>query len=173
MNISIGYRELTCVGLVFLSIQFLLTCWITARIGGSIKQEYDKKLEDYRNAAKIRERAAGVAALLAKSYECEDPEDRQFLQMAWELSLWLPSEILVKLRSCYYGGTDTEVKQVLLATRKILLGDAAGTLNVDDIPPLITRLRSGQNASSNLCSSAAVTTHPFASAFFFLNSGLF
>lgn len=141
-------------------VRFLASTWVKARIENSVRAEYDRllsdykyelgqKLEDYRNDAKIRERAAGVVTMLSYVRKMGDLEDPKFIKKAWELSLWLPADIYAKLKDCAYGdGSDKDVKEVLLATRKILLGDKAGVINPDDIPPSVERVDHIKNPTS-------------------------
>ena len=116
-------------------LQFGLSTWVKVRIEESVKYGYARKLEDYRNEIKIREQAARVASFLAyaKWHQSQlDGED--FDKTAWELSLWLPPEVCRELKKSLVGErTDETMKQVLLAARKVLLGDKAGDLSANDI----------------------------------------
>lgn len=128
-------------------IRFLASTWIKARIETSVKAEYDrqltaykhefdKKLEDYRNEIKVREQAAGVAALLAKVKWCTGPTQGEELdRLGWELSLWLPPQVVRELKNCLDGNQNNqEIRHVLIETRKALLREKAGELLPEDIP---------------------------------------
>jgi hypothetical protein len=61
-------------------------------------------------------------------------EGEEFDKRAWELSLWLPSEIYVEVAQCLVGHEDApHMKQILIAVRKHLLRENAGTLAADNI----------------------------------------
>ena len=49
-------------------ILWFLSLLIESRLTASIKHEYDKKLEDYRNDIRIREQASGVVDLLVARF---------------------------------------------------------------------------------------------------------
>jgi hypothetical protein len=127
-------------------LQWLLTTWLKARIELSVKSEYDRQLEryklelnrqleDYKNEAKVREQAAKVAEFLAFVRSHQQALDGfEFDKRAWELSLWLPTEIYVEIAKCLAGdGSAMSMKQILIEVRKHLLKDKAGTLIADNI----------------------------------------
>jgi len=132
---------------VFLAaLQWFLTTWLKARIEASVKAEYDrqltsykhdfdKKLEDYKNEAKIREQAAKVAEFLAfVRWHQKDMKGEDFDKKAWELSLWLPTEIYIEVAKCLAGADDAKhMKQILIDVRKHLLGKDAGNLIAENI----------------------------------------
>ncbi len=127
-------------------VHFLASTWLKARIEVSVKAEYDKllegykhelgkKLEDYKNDIKIREQAAKVAEFLAfVRWNQKAMKGEEFDRRAWELSLWLPTEIYVEVAKCLVGTDDARhMKQILIDVRKHLLKDDAGALIADNI----------------------------------------
>jgi hypothetical protein len=128
------------------ALQWFLMTWFKSRIEESIKSEYarnleayklelNKQLEDYRNDAKIREQAAKVAEFLAfVRWNQKDIKGEEFDKRAWELSLWLPTEIYIEVAKCLAGDENAKhMKQILIDVRKHLLKDKAGTLIADNI----------------------------------------
>jgi hypothetical protein len=77
-------------------IQVLASKWLESRLTQSIKHEYDRKLEEYRFEMRRRDQAARVAKLLALSYQPGLPA-HEFNELAWELSVWLPADIVREL----------------------------------------------------------------------------
>jgi hypothetical protein len=141
------YRAIGKAAALLAILQFGLTTWVKARIEESVKHDYAKKLEDYKNDLKVREQAAKVAELLASIRWQEDPKgddperDRKlreaglaFDRRAWELSLWLPSETYKKLAKCLVEKRDlASMKELLIDVRKLLLRDEAGDLIAGNI----------------------------------------
>lgn len=102
-------------------LQFLSTKWLEARLTASITHEYDKKLEDYRGKIKRREQAARVAKLLAMQFN-PNASTAEFNELAWELSLWLPPDLVRELTSCLCSAPNAkQPKEILIAIRKQLL----------------------------------------------------
>ncbi len=126
-------------------VRFLASTWIKARIEASVKAEYDrvltnykheldKKLEDYRDEIRIRDQAAKIADLLAYARWNQGTNGENFDRKAWELSLWLPTDICCQLTECLAKKRDlASVKQLLIEVRKLLLKDKAGELTAGNI----------------------------------------
>ncbi|HSY19768.1 MAG TPA: hypothetical protein VK815_15600 [Candidatus Acidoferrales bacterium] len=115
-------------------LQFWLTTWLKARIEESIKHEYAMKLEDYKNDIKIREQASKVAALLANVRWNDGKSNQELDRMAWELSLWLPTDLCCRLTEVLVRGQSVgELKQILIDVRKLLLKEQAGDLKPEQI----------------------------------------
>src|SRR5437879_4118791 len=112
MNVAVGYGEVTLAVVLIAVLQFLLMTWLRTWIENSVKSAYDerlteykheldKRLEEYRNEFKVREQAAKVAELLSHiRWNEEQGAGEKFDRLAWELSLWLPSEVVMKLTNC-------------------------------------------------------------------------
>jgi len=113
------------------ALQWFLTTLIEARM----KYEYDLKIEDYKRDLQIRDQAAKVAEFLAfVQWHQTDMKGEDFDKRAWELSLWLPTEIYVEVAKCLVGTPDAiHMKQILIDVRKHLLKDKAGALVADNI----------------------------------------
>jgi hypothetical protein len=115
-------------------LQFLVAAWLKARLEESIKHEYSRALEDYRFTLKRREYAAGVADLLSTWLASGESQDKIRLnKIAWELSLWLPSDLVREMTNCLSqeeGAPDPV--ELLIAVRK-LLQDRGDNLKSDEI----------------------------------------
>jgi hypothetical protein len=115
-------------------IQFLGTLWIGARVKASIEHEYSKKLEEFKFEFRKREQAARIAEILAIHNNPKQMIDQtRFNQLLWELTLWLPSDI-VRLLMNYLmdesGAADP--KNILIAIRKQFHGQN-DTVTADQI----------------------------------------
>ena len=138
---------LTALDLLIISVavgilQFLVSKWLEARLTNSIKHEYDqklteiahdysRKLEEFKFDVRKREQAAKVAELLAMHHNTPAKgEETKFDQLIWELSLWLPAE-LVRMLSRHLVGEDDaqDARDLLTAIRKQLHGPS------DDLLP--------------------------------------
>jgi hypothetical protein len=118
-------------------LQFGLMTLLKVRIEESVKHENAKKLEDYRNDIKIREQAAKVAQLLAHVRWHDGKGNEELDRMAWELSLWLPTDLCCRLTEALVKNESVgDFKQVLIDVRKLLLKDQAGDLKAENIPHL-------------------------------------
>ena len=103
-----------------------------SRLTQSIKHAYDRKLEEYRSEIRRREQAARVAKLLALSYR-PDVTAHEFNELAWELSLWLPADLVRELTRCLCRAEGAkDLKQLLIAIRK-QLHSAGDDLRADQI----------------------------------------
>lgn len=113
-------------------IQYLASKWLESRLTNSIKHEYDCKLEEYRFEMRRREQAARVAKLLAINFR-PGTTAHEFNELAWELSLWLPADLVRELTRCLCGAEGAmHPKQLLIAIRK-QLHSAADNLTADQI----------------------------------------
>ena len=83
-------------------VQFLASKWLESRLTQSIKHEYDRKLEEYRFEMRRSEQAARVAKLLALN-DRPGVAPHEFNELAWELSLWLPADLVRELTRCLCG----------------------------------------------------------------------
>jgi len=117
--------EIAAIVLGFGVIQALLAWWIQARLSASIKHEYDRKLEDIKRDHERRQKAAVVAELMAEWTHVKGNDTKRLNQLLWELSLYLPSELVrdVKSMLAKTPGSKT-APQVLVKVRDHLLGDS-------------------------------------------------
>lgn len=119
-------------------IQFLLAQWTKSRIDASIKAEYAKILEDYRFDIKTREQAIKVAEYMSIARNLKesslDEDYRKANQLAWELAMWLPTDVYKKLGQAL-SSPNKEINplSVSIEIRKMLLKDKAGDLTQDNI----------------------------------------
>lgn len=115
-------------------ILYLLSKWIEARLKSSIQHEYDKKLEDYRNSIRVREQAARVVDLLVHALHEDAPNPKEFNRLAWELSLWLPAELVWDLTRLLCRDPEAKnPKEILIEIRRSLLQDPNDKLEAAQI----------------------------------------
>jgi hypothetical protein len=129
---SLTFTDFLSVAALVGILQFLASKWLEIRLTASITHEYDRKLEEYRFEMRRREQAARVAKLLALSYR-PDVAVHEFNELAWELSLWLPADLVRELTRCLCRAEGAmNPKELLIAIRKQL--HAAGdNLTADQI----------------------------------------
>ena len=114
--------DLVGMTLLWSALLFLASIWIEKRLEASIQHEYDRKLEDIRADIRRREQAARVAKLLAMRFRQPQPTPSEFNELAWELSLWLPADLVRELTRCICGAQGAmEPKAILIAVRKLIL----------------------------------------------------
>lgn len=121
----------TLIIIVGISItQFLFSIWIKSRLENSIRHEYDKQLEDYKEMYFKREQSSKISALLAtwiSKLENETPKDKSLRfkklnQLSFELALWIPDEILLKelMKRLSNDPEAQDIKDILLYCRELI-----------------------------------------------------
>lgn len=136
--VHLGWTEVGIAVILISLIQILCALWIKARLEGSIKHSYDKKLEDYRYEIKIRDQASKVAEYmeLARHLKMDSPVEayERANRLSWELAMWLPSEIYKCMAEALVNPSETNNPlEVVVAVRQLLLRDNAGDLNSNNI----------------------------------------
>jgi hypothetical protein len=121
MNITISIGVASFIVIAIGIIQFLLAEWTKSRIQNSIKHEYDQKIEEYRAQIRMRENCAKIAEVLARAHYGDGKEPREFMQLVWELSLWLPPEQLCQLSTLLIEKKGSP-KDLIVSVRKIFHG---------------------------------------------------
>jgi hypothetical protein len=112
--------------------QVIATSWLKARFESSIRQVYDKRLEEYRRQFKQREQAAVIAEILAE-WSSGNYDPKKLNRLIWEASLWLPAETVTDLSRLVRKSPDPRaVKQLLVEVRGHIKGkqDAVGTSHI-------------------------------------------
>lgn len=119
----------------------LIVAGLTAYIGAYVStraknlatqediQKLTAKVEDVKAEYKLdfrrKEQSAAVAEILAKYHYGGREDPQEFIQLAWELSLWLPADavrqLTMHLREFQRGETDP--KNILIYVRKMLHGE--------------------------------------------------
>jgi hypothetical protein len=118
----LGLSNVTLIALT----QFVATSWLKGRFESSIRQVYDKRLEDFRLQFKQREQAAVIAELLAE-WSSEHPDPKRLNRLIWEASLWLPAETVAELVKVVRNSPDARpVKQLLVEVRGHIKGKQDG-----------------------------------------------
>jgi len=131
--VRLGWSEVAVGVIILASLQFIIGLWIKARLESSIKHHYDLLLKDYEAHLKNRERATGVAELLAVAFDPKT-EPARFNKLAWELSLWLPAPLLCEISRCLVSDPGARTpKEILIQVRKILLQDKNDSLIAENI----------------------------------------
>ncbi len=136
--VQLGWTQVGIGVLILAAVQFLIGLWIKARLEGSIKHGYDRKLEEFRYEIKVREQAAKVAEYMEMARHLREdspPADYQKAnKLAWELAMWLPSEVYKRMaESLVRPNAQNNPLEVVVAVRRLLLGDKAGDLTADNI----------------------------------------
>lgn len=130
--------DLSSVAFLIVIVQIIASKWLEIRLKQSIKLESDKELEEFRYAIRVREQAAKVAEYmeLARNLRENSPEEdyRRANRLAWELAMWLPSDIYKLLaESLVNTNKQNNPLVVVVAVRELLLGDRAGDLAEENI----------------------------------------
>jgi len=134
MTFILGLKEIA-IGVIALgALQFLLQELLKT----SLQKKNDVFLEKLRWEMKIREQARGVAEYMAIARdlkESESPDNfRKVNQLAWELAMWLPEDIYRAMGRALTKPNDVDNPlAVVVAVRKVLLGDSSGNLTQNDI----------------------------------------
>jgi len=134
MTFILGLKEIA-IGVIALgALQFLLQELLKT----SLQKKNDVFLEKLRWEMKIREQARGVAEYMAIARdlkESESPDNfRKVNQLAWELAMWLPEDIYRAMGWALTKPNDVDNPlAVVVAVRKVLLGDSSGNLTQNDI----------------------------------------
>ena len=115
-------KDLSILVLGFLIVQALIGWWTQARITHSIKHEYDLKLEDFKRDQLRKEKAAVVSELLAEWTHLQGTDTKRLNQLLWELTLYLPSELVCDVNSLVRGSPNGKTApELLVAVRNHLL----------------------------------------------------
>ncbi len=111
-------------------IQFLFGIWLKSRLENSIRHEYDKQLEDYKEMYFKREQSSKISTLLAtwiSKPADETPKDKalrfkKLNQLSFELALWIPDEILLKelMKRLSNNPEAQGTKDILLYCRELI-----------------------------------------------------
>jgi hypothetical protein len=138
MTFTLGLKEIG-IGVILLgALQFLLQLWISERLKASLQKENGVFLENLRWEMRVREQARGAAEYMAiaKDIKESDPPEifRKANQLAWELAMWLPEDVYRAMGQALTKPDETNNPlSVVIAVRKVLLGDSSGNLTQNDI----------------------------------------
>lgn len=123
ISISVSWQQLSILGAVLLALHVVTGMILNAIITNHVRGEIDRELEDYRTETRRIEHAAKVAELLAAAVNPAGIEEPQrFNQLTWELSLWMPKELVRDLSDRLTGTADRDPRQLLCKIRKHLHG---------------------------------------------------
>ncbi len=109
-----------CNAALIVITQVIATSWLKARFESSIRQVYDKRLEEFRLQFKQREQAAVIAEILAE-WSSGNYDPKKLNRLIWEASLWLPAATVAEL-----------TRQLLVTVRRHIEGkqDAVGASHI-------------------------------------------
>lgn len=97
--------------------------WSKFKLQYSIKHEYDKNIEKYKNELESRKKAELIAELLSEWLSFPDTQVK-LNKLTFEAFLWLPDEIAKDLSNLLaHKENAPEVRDILLKIRKYLLND--------------------------------------------------
>src|SRR5213593_3279476 len=105
--IRLGWSELWLPFVLLAVLQFLLALLVKTRLEGSIKHDYDKKLEQLRFDVQVRQQAAKIAELMSEARDggtvLSKEHATKLNKLMWDLSLWLPPQIVrdLTVHICY------------------------------------------------------------------------
>jgi len=124
MNIEISVTSAIFIVAGIGAIQFLAAELIKARLQKSIDHEYAKKLEEYKLDIRLRENAARIAEALARYHHGNGKDTRGFMQLIWELSIYLPSDLVCDLTThlVEHRTKKTNPKDLIVKVRKLFHG---------------------------------------------------
>ncbi len=119
---NIVVNVITTSGILTL-MYFIVKEKIKAHITYSIKLQYDRLLEDYKNTLIQKQKATLVGELVAEWISF--PEDRKRLnQLTLEAFMWLPKETTKKLSLLLSNSQDAaNVRDIIEDVREIILGE--------------------------------------------------
>ena len=97
--------------------------WFKFRLQYSIKYEYDKNIEKYKNELESRKKAELIAELLSEWLSFPDTQTK-LNKLTFEAFLWLPDEIAKDLSNLLaHKENAPEIREILLKIRKYLLNE--------------------------------------------------
>jgi len=123
MLCQIGVLEVS-VGLgAFMALLTVYGWWLKSFIAGAIKHENDKKLELFKGERLRKEKAAVVAEFFAEWTHVRDGDTKRLNQLLWELSIYLPSDLVVELNLLSKGSPNAKsAPELIVAARDYLMG---------------------------------------------------
>lgn len=99
----------------------------------AMKLEFDRRLKDYEDELNIRSEAAKIVKLLAYCHaNGKNIDGQEFNEMAWELSLYLPYEMVCRMAKVLVNGNGT-ILDLLIDVRKYLLDSPHDKLEAKNI----------------------------------------
>lgn len=112
--------------------------WLVERLKASLQKEHTEFLDRLQWERKTQERAERVAEYLslAVTLKADSPIDdyRRANRLCWELAMWLPEEIYKDMtKAVVEPGKEKNALTIVIAVRKHLLGDKAGSLYSEQV----------------------------------------
>lgn len=105
-------------------LTFLSTIWIKWRLENSIKHEYDKKIEDYKNDIEKRNKAEQISELLSEWLSFPDSQ-KELNKLSINLFLWLPDNLIIDLSNLlsHSQTNPVDIRDFIFNIRKYLNSD--------------------------------------------------
>lgn len=104
-------------------VLFLLKKSLETRLTYSVKHEYDRLLEEFKQQQEVRIKSEVVAELLAEWIKSEPDHDR-LNHLSFQLYLWLPEDIYLALSEVLTHTSNSEnLRSILYNVRVHLLGE--------------------------------------------------
>lgn len=111
----------------------ILVLWFKFRLQYSIKHEYDKNIEKYKNELESRKKAELIAELLSEWLSFPDSQTK-LNKLTFEAFLWLPDNIAKDLSNLLaHKENSPEVRDILLKIRQYLLNNNTNLESTDII----------------------------------------
>jgi len=111
---------------------YLGRIWIENRLKSAIEHEYSVKLEKFKSEQLRKEKAAVVAEFLAEWTHLENGNTKRLNQLLWELSLYLPSNLVSDIKSMVTSRDGKTAPEILVKIRNHLLNDT-DPIQISDI----------------------------------------
>jgi hypothetical protein len=137
-SIAIGIVSSLSTALLLAIAAFLARNLFIERLRLSLQKEHTRFLDELQWNRKVQAQAERVAEYLAlaRRLKEESPESdyERADQLSWELAMWLPAEVYRQTTRAIATPSESEnALTVIIAVRKVLLGNRAGQLVADDI----------------------------------------
>ena len=138
MAFTLGWPEISLGVVLFGTLQYLASLWISERLKTSLQKEHSTFLENLKWELKVREQAVRVAEYLALARSLKeaspDLDYRKANQMSWELAMWLPEEIYKQMVGAIATPNEqTNELTTVISVRALLLNEKAGSLTSENI----------------------------------------
>lgn|GEM_PF-6390441 len=111
---------------------YLGRIWLESRLKGSIDYENNQNLEKFKTEQLRREKAAVIAEFLAEWTHLENGNTKKLNQLLWELSLYLPSQLIKDINSMVTSREGKTAPEILVAIRNHLL-ENTDPIQISDI----------------------------------------
>jgi hypothetical protein len=124
MNLALG--DVLTIGAIQAISTGVIAVFTKSWIESYFKHRNDRRLEDVRSGIRMREQAARVSRLLSLGLSHQS-NVQELNELAWELTIWLPKELVIEISRCLCGAAGAMTpKEILIAVRTRLRGEDDG-----------------------------------------------